>query len=641
MRETRIKKILDILTDDMQYHTSIEIAKKLNCSSRTVRDEIKEFNTIINDYGAVIIIVSHKGCIFKITDSEKFEFFLKDKWCNYAFTTDSYNDPKLRELYILKCLVFSYNYIKVDDICSQLFISRSQFSKDIQSVKKILIEYELELENKPYKGLRLVGQELNKRLLIADYLYKNSTFDSEFLDLSNEENKDTLDKIKQIVLDSFFDYKYNITDLTLKNLVIHLFIAIKRMQTNNQMTVSTSDLTAIQEKYEYKIATEITERLAKLFNIHIPEMEIAYTAMHLLGKKASNVLGSESIPVEVETLVESMLQVIKDNMSIDLTKDIDLRISLGLHLVPLIERIKYRLKLSNPILKEIKQDVIGFYAAIIATNVLNERYGLTVSEDEIGYIALHISVAIARINKNINKKDILVICGSGIGTANMMKYKLIREFEPHINKIDTCDYISSHNIDFLNYDLILTSIPLNRTSSTPILNVNLFLNDKDIVNIKSYIENDFDNNKIQSLFSRELFFGMANYYTYDSLLKFMAGEINERIALNGDLYTSMQKREKLASTILENGIAIPHPMVSLTKRTFITVAIPQKPIRSGDKTVRIALLLNIKDNEESKTIEDFYRKLGDFINDESKISKVLKNPSYDNFIKIFIGQEKE
>ena len=44
MKETRIKKIFDILTSDEKNFTSKEIAHILQVSSRTVRNDINELN---------------------------------------------------------------------------------------------------------------------------------------------------------------------------------------------------------------------------------------------------------------------------------------------------------------------------------------------------------------------------------------------------------------------------------------------------------------------------------------------------------------------------------------------------------------------------------------------------------------------
>ncbi|MBC2576690.1 BglG family transcription antiterminator [Peptostreptococcus canis] len=635
MYETRIKKIFDILTEDMTFYTSEEIGNILKCSSRTVRDEIKNLNIILANHGAEVKTVSGKGCIFEISDKKKFEIFIKSEWHKYAFDKEDFNNPQARIEYILKVLLFSDVYLKVDDICNELLISRSQFNKDLKVVKSILKKYNLQIKSKPYSGIKICGSELNKRIAIANCLYKNKIKEENFFDLSDENNEKLLNSIRNIVIQSFLDNKYEITDIALNNLVIHLYIAIKRIKSGDRMNVEKSELIRLKSKEEYIIAVKITENLSELFDVQFPESEIAYISIHLLGKKISNESNVNSIPAEVEILIIEMLEKIKKEIYIDLTGDLDLRISLGLHITPLIDRLQYGLELGNPVLEDIRKDVLAFDAATIAVDVLNKKYNVVVSENEIGYIALHLSVAISRTNEKTNRKNILIICGSGIGTANMMKYRFLREFERYIDKLETCDYINAQKIDLDKYDLIVTSIPITKETKTTIIEVGSFLKKEDMLQIKPFMENNIGRLELKNLFSEKLFFTKLKLNNYFEVLKYLSDRINENIKLNGDLYESMLEREKLSITAFENGVAMPHPVKPLTNKTFITVAILDKPMKVNNKIVDLIILLNIREKEDSKEVEEFYYKLGAFMCDDEKILKAKKSKNLDEFLEIF------
>lgn len=635
MYETRIKKIFDILTQDMTFHTSGEISSILDCSSRTIRDEIKSLNVILSEHGASVVTTAGKGCIFEVYDKDRFEAFIKTDWHKYAFEKESFNNPQFRLEYILRLLLFNNDYVKVDDICEELLISRSQFNKDIKIVKMHLSKYNLEVESKPYAGIIVEGSELNKRLAIANCLYENMFKDESYLDIKNSENEKILNDIKEVVINTFLNYEYETSETAFKNLIIHLYIAIRRIQSGDEMNVEKGELIRLKSKNEYIIACEITTRLSEMFEINFPEEEIAYISIHLLGKKISKDANARSIPSEVENITIEMLNIVKNEVGIDLTGDLDLRISLGLHITPLIDRIQYGLVLNNPVLEDIKKDVFAFDAAAKSVGVLNKKYGVKVSEDEIGYIALHLSVAISRINEEKNKKDILIICGSGVGTANMMKYRFLREFEQHVNSLETCDYISANEADLDQYDLIITSVPLSKETKTPIIEVGLFLNKEDIINIRPHISSLAAENKMDRFFSEELFFYKIKANSYKKLLEDLSIEINRKRCIKGNLYGSIMDREKLSSTAFDNSVAMPHPINPMTEETFITIAILDKPVKWNDKKISLVILLNIKEGENSREIEEFYYKLGEFMSDEEKISKALKSKNINQFLEIF------
>ena len=61
------------------------------------------------------------------------------------------------------------------------------------------------------------------------------------------------------------------------------------------------------------------------------------------------------IDMEINQLVNRMLESVKQTYNLDLASDFDLNTSLRLHMVSLRIRLQYRLKMDNPILKEIKK----------------------------------------------------------------------------------------------------------------------------------------------------------------------------------------------------------------------------------------------------------------------------------------------
>lgn len=70
MYESRIKKVFDYLTADYKYHSASEIANELNCSEKTIRNEIKELRDIFLANGAKIQSQKGKGYRFLI-DNKK------------------------------------------------------------------------------------------------------------------------------------------------------------------------------------------------------------------------------------------------------------------------------------------------------------------------------------------------------------------------------------------------------------------------------------------------------------------------------------------------------------------------------------------------------------------------------------------
>lgn len=105
-----------------------------------------------------------------------------------------------------------------------------------------LSKYSLSIESKPYSGIIVEGSELNKRLAIANCLYENIFKDENYFDIKDNENSKILKDIKGVVINTFLNYEYEISETAFKNLIIHLYIAVRRIQSGDGMSVEKGDL---------------------------------------------------------------------------------------------------------------------------------------------------------------------------------------------------------------------------------------------------------------------------------------------------------------------------------------------------------------------------------------------------------------
>ena len=227
MIETRLKQIFDYLTLDYDFHTSKEIGEVMELSSKTIRKEINQLDSVIKDKGAIIESKPGKGYIFKIVDKDKFKNFLKSDWYKYAYYQQECGEKDIRHENILKMLLFSNSYIKQFELAEIFHISESQINKDLPYVKEILATYDLNLISKPYYGMKIEGSEKNIRLAIKNEIGEDpSLFD-------DDENKELFNKIQAIIDNIDFGEDYYMPYVNFKNLVIHIYISILRIRQKN------------------------------------------------------------------------------------------------------------------------------------------------------------------------------------------------------------------------------------------------------------------------------------------------------------------------------------------------------------------------------------------------------------------------
>ena len=102
-----------------------------------------------------------------------------------------------------------------------------------------------------------------------------------------------------------------------------------------------------------------------------------------------------------------------------------------------------------------------------------------VSDDEVGYLAVHFQAAIER---QITHKRVLLVCSTGVGTSHLLKSRILRAFPDW----EIVGAVPASNVQSVNQqmapDLVISTIHVPEID-TPVVYVTAFLNDADLQRI--------------------------------------------------------------------------------------------------------------------------------------------------------------
>lgn len=627
MIETRIKQIFDYLTLDYDYHTSKEIGEEMELSSKTIRKEINHLNSVIKDKGAIIESKPGVGFIFIIKDEDKFKLFLKNDWYKYAYYQQEDGDKNLRYENILRLFLFSNSYIKQYELAEVFHVSESQINKDIPHIREILEGYGINLISKPYNGMKIEGDEKNIRLAI-----KNEIGEDPIL-FEDDKNRGLFKEIQEVIEEMDFGEDYYMPYVNFKNLVIHIYISILRIRQKEYIVLSKDLEKNIISSKEFNIANKIVQKLQEKLKVKIPNQELTYLTMHLIAK--NTITDQEKLSNEILKISQDIIDEIYKVSKYDFRDNIDFYFSLAIHLGPLINRIKYGFDMKDPILDDIKENKISYLLAIIATNVINKKYNCKLSEDEIGYIALHIMAA---MNSNsTTTKNILIVCGSGNSSAQIMKAQLNRQFKNKINEIRTTDLKSIKDIDLTCYDMIISSVELENAFNIPVVYVDIIFSEIDLENIKMAID-DSRFEKIYNIFSNSVFVKTDNITNKLEVLKLISEIIEDKSGLNKEeALKQLKKRESMGQTVFDN-VAIPHILGQVKGDSYSIIIILDKAIKWNDKKIRLIYSLIIGDKLGDMSL--YYEKLGAFLSNKITLAKALETKNSMDFMNLFLKEGK-
>ena len=263
------------------------------------------------------------------------------------------------------------------------------------------------------------------------------------------------------------------------------------------------------------------------------------------------------------------------------------------------------------------------------------------SEDEVAYIALHIGAAIERFSSNNRKmKRVMLVCGSGHATIRMIEAQLNSTFKDRMIITQRLSYNEFLNNSLENIDFIVSTVPIKDEVSVPVVHIELPLLISSFEKIEEYISDSIVPFNLEKYFDENLFLSNHKADSKNDIIEFLVGKLYQQGLVDGDFLESVLQRENLASTLMDDMIAIPHPLTARSSQTKIAVAILDKPVEwSDNQTAQIILLLAIAESDRNH-LEFLYEAFVDITSNPKIQSQIIKVQTLDHFLNILHNAKK-
>ncbi len=435
---------MHLLMHSSQPLTVDDLSQLLSISRRSVYYALMNINEYLTANHQAEIQPTDEG----IQVAETTRLYLKDAL--HDMITESYvHTPKERIGLMAMLLLTLDHHFSISDFEDTFKVSRNTVITDINSLKKQLKTFELNMQYIQDKGYVIDGKELTKRSFL---LYTVSTFHylikiNHFNMYSIDDYHAVLNKLKDIEIALNVHYVKETKEILAKMLAMIHKPHIQPVRLNQET------LTMIEETPEY---TRVTMVFSELDYHH----EHHYITLHLLGLR---VHAYEGLITKDNALIRDVVKTIIDsfkNFTL-MTFDDESTLFDGLyyHMKSALIRYRYGIIYDN----ELKNDIKEHYPSIynIANKVVKEVEALIkspISEDDVAYIAMHFGGHLKRESKKINTKTILLVCLNGISTSKMLRKTL----EDTLKNVTIIDAVSLDEVEtYANQvDFIVTTIPI-------------------------------------------------------------------------------------------------------------------------------------------------------------------------------------
>lgn len=598
----RILKEIDLMSKSNTYVTVDEMSKSFDVSKATIRLDINEMRALLKKYELELDV--KRGIGFKLQGSSQNILKLKQ----YLSKADNGLDEISKQtlIYLIKNI---NKYTVIKDISQELSISESSISKRLKPINTFLKKYNSEILSIKNKGIVLTGEENGLRKLLIDYtinlvpeepLQKKDDTATQILNVLKIDSSEIFKAIEEA--QNFL--KIKLSDESFNTLAIHIAIAIVRIRKGQNATVPLqSDKDKFKE--EYDAALLIANHINKAYAIEMDENEIYYLFLHLMSThilRSDTIASPDENDIKANKICNSIIQLIENIKQVTIEqKYIN---NLLLHLHPMINRLEYGMELKNPLLDEIKAKYPESYGiAWMCNQIFIRECHKPISENEAGYLSIHIQTMLESIQTKINA---VVVCSSGIGISQLLATQISQNFR-NINIIDVCGLDQFKRTKYENLHLVISS--MNIETTYPLIVVSPILNTQNINELSDFLsEYKFEEKKKLEIFGRL----KRKFNNKNELIDFVGKDLQSKGIVTNQFIESVLQREKVSSTEIGMGIAIPHAEFSTILKPLFYIVTLVEPIKWNEENVDLIVFPLV--NEANKLWEipqlnQIYKKL--------------------------------
>ena len=656
----RQARILKALYQAQGFMTLAEIARQMDVSVKTIRNDITAVNQFLEARQVTKLEAKpHLGIRCNMSQTE------------WEYLKNSDHQPDGREeqeilFYIIWQLLRRGN-LTAQKLSEQYYISRVQLDKILTEAQNWFSKYHILFERRRGLGIQIHYCEYHYRLAMRAFYeqFENELYDpmqtrsSRYASVDSKEytaltillNGFDIDGIIEVVNDLeakfgiHFSYPANVS------LLIYLSLCIVRSRNGYLVGEIPSIPCQIDGASDALLCQTLINLLEKQFQIKLDPCEHQFLLFcvsiseiqNFYDDQARREFEYQNIPLC--RLTVKFVHLISDVTDIDFRQDRFFLHQMLLQLRTMIGRLKFQIPSHNPLLRQIKAKYPEILAMIwSAVGIFEKELQFDLTEDDIGFLALLVGGAIER---SLSKIKACIVCEYGVGVSQILKEKIERS----VGFLTITEVLSKGDVRILKQqscDFIISTVPLDNKIAKDIVIVDHLLNDDDIQKIQLKMK-EIRKKKVfghqkkaiqkNSLFTQELIYPDLDITKKEQLLHLLCTKMKNLGYVSAPFEESVLNRESITSTEVGNGIAIPHGHCNFVNRSVIAFAKLSRPIRwFGEEEVDLVFLLAV-DLDDKCGMKDeiikFYKLMVHFMEDGPQKQQLRDAKDTASIIKIF------
>ena len=598
----RLAQLFDMLQNETLPQD--ELAQRLSVSTRTVRADITALNALLTQHGAQFVLSRGNGYQLRIDNSASYQILKTQQPSALRIPRTSQE----RVHYLMVRFLTSAFSLKLEDLADEWFVSRATLQNDMAEVRDWLRRYHLTLETRPRHGMKLFGSEMAIRACLTDLLWTLAQQDPAHPLVTEEAlNAGMPERLQPILRDIFNRFHIRFTDEGELFLRLYCAVAVRRISEGYPLSEFVGEEVAESVALA---AREIAGVLQRFAEKSLSASEENWLKVHIAARRVQDIAPSTINADDEDALVTYILNFINTQYNYNLLNDRQLHADMLTHVKTMITRVRYQIMIPNPLLDNIKQHYpMAWDMTLAAVSGWVKYTPYTISENEIGFLVLHVGVGLER-NYNIDfqrQPRVLLVCDAGNAMVRMIEAVLARKY-PQIHLTRTLTLRDYEQRDSISEDFVIATARVSEKGK-PVMMIAPFPTDYQLEQIGKLVL--VDRTRPWML---NKYFDAAHFRIIDgpmdqqTLFKTLCDQLQREGFVDGEFLHSVVEREAIVSTMLGDSIALPHALGLLAKKTVVYTVLAPKGIPWGDDTAHVIFLLAISKSEyeEAMAIYDIF-----------------------------------
>jgi lichenan operon transcriptional antiterminator len=234
-------------------------------------------------------------------------------------------------------------------------------------------------------------------------------------------------------------------------------------------------------------------------------------------------------------------------------------------------------------------------AVFIASQIQREK-SITINDDEISYIALHLGSHLERQSRREERMTCAIVCPNYYDIHAILRERVEASFGAELS-VEIVVTRTDVDWDDFSTDIVLSTIAAKGLADNVVV-IQPFLTEADLDNIRRAITRARRHRRRMQIkddlllyFDESLFLRNAQAASEEEMIRMLGSLMTARGIIDESYVAGAIERERLSSTAFTDSIAVPHAMVMSATQTSIAIAVNEQAMPWGDNRVNVIALI--------------------------------------------------